>query len=102
MFNKIFYIIFTKTWIERMKCAGSTYISSIDALRQIMLSKDKEIVKISPKGYSLSNGIDYCCVGIKSNEGNNYLVQAYGEEARELYAHAVMLINNTKTETPNC
>jgi hypothetical protein len=76
-----------------MKCAGLTYISSIDALRQLMLSKDKDIVKISPKGYALSNGIDYCCVGLKSNEGSSYLVQAYGKEARELYAEAIMMIN---------
>ena len=41
-----------------MKCASLTYNSSIDALRQLMLSKDKDIVKISPKGYALSNGID--------------------------------------------
>jgi hypothetical protein len=76
-----------------MKCTGLTYISSIDALRQLMLSKDKDIVKISPKGYTLSNGIDYCCVGLKSIEGSNYLVQAYGKEARELYAEAIMMVN---------
>jgi hypothetical protein len=77
-----------------MKCTGLTYISSIDALRQLMLSKDKVIVKISPKGYSLSNGIDYCCVGLKSNEGSNYLVQAYGKEARELYAEAMCVMTS--------
>ena len=77
-----------------MKCAGLTYNSSIDALRQLMLSKDKDIVKISPKGYALSNGIDYCCVGLESNKGTNYLVQAYGKEARELYEEATMMVNN--------
>jgi hypothetical protein len=76
-----------------MKRTGLTYISSIDALRQLMLSKDKVIVKISPKGYTLSNGIDYCCVGLKSNEVSNYLVQAYGKEVRELYAEAIMMVN---------
>ena len=70
-----------------------TYTSSIDALRQLMLSKDRDIVKISPKDYALSNGIDYCCVGLKSHEGSNYLVQAYGKEARELYAEALMMVN---------
>ena len=59
-----------------------TYISSIDALRELMGLEDKDIVKISPKDYALSNGVDYCCVGIKSNEGSNYLIQAYGKEAR--------------------
>jgi len=62
-----------------------------------MLSKDKDIVKISPKGYTLSNGVDYCCVGLRSNEGTNYLVQAYGKEARELYAEATMMVNNANT-----
>jgi hypothetical protein len=80
-----------------MEHTGLTYISSTEALRQLMLSKDKDIVKISPKGYALSNGIDYCCVGLKSNEGSNYLVQAYGKEARELYAEAKMMLNNSKT-----
>jgi hypothetical protein len=70
-----------------------TYISSIDALRELMGSEDKDIVKISPKDYALSNGVDYCCVGIKSNEGSNYLVQAYGKEARELYTEAIMIVN---------
>ena len=68
-------------------------MSSIHALRQLMLSKDKDIVKISPKDYALSNGVDYCCVGLKSNEGTNYLVQAYGKEARELYAEAITMLN---------
>lgn len=80
-----------------MKCADLTYISSIDALRQLMLSKDKDIVKISPKGYALSNGIDYCCVGLESNKGTNYLVQAYGKEARDLYEEATMMVNIANT-----
>ena len=58
-----------------------------------MRSEDKDIVKISPKDYALSNGVCYCCMGIKSHEGSNYLVQAYGKEARELYAEAMMLVN---------
>lgn len=80
-----------------MESTGLTYISSTEALRQLMLSKDKDIVKISPKGYALSNGVDYCCVGLRSNEGTNYLVQAYGKEARELYAEATMMANNATT-----
>jgi hypothetical protein len=73
-------------------------MSSIDALRQLMLPKDKKIAKISPKDYALSNGVDYCCVGLKSNEGSNYLVQAYGKEARELYTAAIMMVNNANAE----
>ena len=73
-----------------------TYTSSIEALRQLTLSKDNDIVKISPKGYALSNGLDYCCVGLKSNEGSNYLVQAYGKEARELFEEATMIVSNVE------
>ena len=75
-----------------------TYDSSIDALRQILQFEDKNIVKISPKDYTLSNGVNYCCVGLKSNEGTNFLVQAYGKEARELYAEAISMVGNDKTK----
>ncbi|MDW0213842.1 MAG: hypothetical protein QOA16_06580 [Nitrososphaeraceae archaeon] len=67
------------------KGVSLTYTSSIEALRQLILSKDNDIVKNSPKGYALSNGLDYCCVGLKSTDGSNHLVQAYGKEARQLY-----------------
>lgn len=67
------------------------YISSIEALRQLMRSGDKSIVKISPRDYTLSNGVDYCSVGLKSNDGTNFSVQAYGEEARELHEQATMM-----------
>ena len=80
-----------------MESTGLTYISSTEALRQLMVSKDKYTVKISPKGYALSNGIDYCCVGLESNKGSNYLVQAYGKEARELYEEATTMVNNANT-----
>ena len=52
------------------KGASLTYTCSIEALRQLILSKDNDIVKISPKGYALSNALDYCCVGLKSNDGS--------------------------------
>jgi hypothetical protein len=56
-----------------------------------MQSKDKNIVKITPKDYALSNGVEYCSVGLKCNEGTNYSVQAYGKEARELHEQATMM-----------
>ena len=80
-----------------MEYSSLAYISSTEALRELMLSQDKNIVKISPKDYSLSNGVDYCCVGVRSNEGTNYLVQGYGKEARELYAEATRMVNNANT-----
>jgi hypothetical protein len=70
------------------------YISGTDALRQLMRSEDKDILKISPKDYTLSNGIEYCSVGLKSNEGTIYSVLAYGKEARELHEEAMMMVKN--------
>jgi hypothetical protein len=71
-----------------------TYNSSIQALRQLMLSKDKDIVKISAEDYVLSNGISYCCVGLISNKGTNYLIQAIGKEAKELHTEANAMVKN--------
>lgn len=63
------------------------YISSVEALRHLMRPNDKKIVKISPKDYTLANGVEYCSVGLKSNDGTNFSVQAYGKEARKLQEH---------------
>ena len=69
------------------------YISSTDALRQLMRSQDKGayIVKISPKDNTLSNGVEYCYVGLKCKDGTNYSVQAYGKEAIQLHEEATMI-----------
>lgn len=70
------------------------YISSTDALRQLMRSQENGayIVKISPKDNTLSNGVEYCYVGLKCKDGTNYSVQAYGKEARELHEEATMIV----------
>jgi hypothetical protein len=69
------------------------YISGTDALRQLMRSQDNGacIVKISPKGNTLTNGVQYCYVGIKCKDGTDYSVQAYGKEAIELHEEATMI-----------
>jgi hypothetical protein len=69
------------------------YISSSDALRQLIRSEDTGayIVKISPKDTTLSNGVDYCYVGLKCKDGTNYSVQAFGKEARELHEEAKIM-----------
>ena len=68
------------------------YGSSIDALREIMESDGRtEVVRITPKDYKLSNGVDYCSVGIKSINGD-YLIQAYGTEAIELHKKASFMV----------
>lgn len=66
------------------------YISSTDALRHLMHSQDKGpfIVKISPKDNTLSNGVEYCYVGIKCKDGTNYSVQANGKELIGLHEEA--------------
>ena len=73
--------------------ARLAYISSTDALRQLMQSKDNRayIVKISSKDNKLSNGLDYCYVGLKSKDGTDYYIQAYGREARELHKEATIM-----------
>jgi hypothetical protein len=49
------------------------------------------IVKISPKDNTLSNGVEYCYVGLKCKDGTNYSVQAYGKEAIQLHEEATMI-----------
>ena len=58
-----------------------------------MRSQDNgaNIVKISPTDNTLSNGVEYCYVGIKCKDGTNYSVQAYGKEAIELHKEATMI-----------
>lgn len=58
-----------------------------------MLSEDTGayIVKISPIDNTLTNGVDYCYVGLKSKDGTNYSIQAYGKEARELHEEATIM-----------
>lgn len=73
---------------ERYTMYGSTA-----ALRQLIEAKSTQayIVKISPKGYTLQNGLDYCHVGLKSRDGIDYSIQAYGKEAVELHSEATKL-----------
>jgi hypothetical protein len=73
---------------ERCTMYGST-----TALRQLLGSESTQacIVKISPKGYTLENGLDYCHVGLKSRDGTDYSIQAYGKEAVELHSEATKL-----------
>jgi hypothetical protein len=53
-----------------------------------MQSEGKDIVKISPKSYAPSNGLDYCCGGLPSKDGIDYSVQTDGKEATDLYDQA--------------
>jgi len=63
---------------------------SIDALRQL-LGNEAYIRRISPKGYTISNGVDYCYVELRSKDGTDYSIHAYGKEAIELYNESTKL-----------
>jgi hypothetical protein len=68
-------------------------INGRDMLRQLMKLQDTAaiIVKISPKGYTLSNGLDYCCVVVEYKDGSNYLLHEYGKEAGKLHEEATIM-----------
>lgn len=71
--------------------SSQTYAHSTEALLRLLRTEKADIQRISPKGYTLTNGLDYCCVGLKSKDGTDYSVQAYGKEAIELYNQATNL-----------
>jgi hypothetical protein len=68
-------------------------INGRDVLRQLMKLQDTAaiIVKISPKDYRLSNGLDYCCVVVEYKDGNNYSLHEYGKEATKLHEEATIM-----------
>jgi len=68
-------------------------IDGRDMLRQLMKLQDTgaTIVKISPKDYRLSNGLDYCFVLLEYKDGSNYSLHEYGKEARELHEEATIM-----------
>lgn len=63
---------------------------STEALRQL-LGNGAYIRRISPKGYTISNGVDYCYVELRSKDGTDYSIQAFGREAIELYNESTKL-----------
>jgi hypothetical protein len=70
---------------------GVPMYGSITALRQLLRTAEAHVIRISPKGYTLLNGVNYCYVGLKSEDGADYSIQAYGKEAVELYDDAMKL-----------
>jgi hypothetical protein len=79
---------------SRLGVSTAVHSSSVDILRKLV-SLEGHIVKITPRGYELSNGIEYCNVGVKGEDGIEYSIQAYGEEASKLHDEAWMIM-----ETP--
>jgi hypothetical protein len=81
----------------------SCYKSSIEALQQLLhlgipdgkVNDEREngiancqITKASKDIFCMRNGIEYCFIEVTCSDGTQYGLQAYGEEAKELYREA--------------
>ena len=58
------------------------YSNSIDAFKQLL---SPTVSQISAKSGRMQNGIAYCVVQILFANGDEYRIEAYDEEAGELY-----------------
>jgi hypothetical protein len=73
----------------------ASYTDSIHALRELLLMPSNlshtscSITKISQNVSHLSNGLEYCLIEITCDDGIQYGVQAYGDEAVELHKEAL-------------
>lgn len=67
------------------------HVTSVNALRKLV-KLESRIVKISPQGYKMSNGVEFCTVGLKGMDGIDYSIQAYGKEALQLHKEASMVM----------
>jgi len=71
------------------------YRNSVDAFTHLV-SEEREsvfrgttsVAQISAKIGYMQNGIRYCSVQVTFNNGEEYRIDAYGEEADELYSKA--------------
>jgi hypothetical protein len=95
----------------------SSYKSSIEALQQLLhlgipsgkFNDEREnnnnivncqITKTSKDIFYMRNGIEYCFIEVTCSDGIQYGLQAYGEEAKELYreAHRCVMCGNPPRE----
>jgi len=58
------------------------YRNSVDAFRQLL---SPTVSQISAKSGCMQNGITYCVVQVTFANGEEYRIEAYDEEADELY-----------------
>ena len=79
---------------SHLDISTALHSSTVDILRKLV-SLEGHIVRITPRGCELSNGIEYCTVGVKGEDGIEYSIQAYGKEASNLHNEAWMIM-----ETP--
>jgi hypothetical protein len=61
------------------------YRSGVDAFRQLLSPK---VNQITAKEGCMQNGIAYCTVQVLLANGEEYRIEAYDEEAGELYRAA--------------
>jgi len=69
------------------------YSNSVDAFQQLLASKQDSagvlgVSRISSSIRLMSNGIAYCVVQVVCSRTEEYRIEAYGEEAEELYRTA--------------
>jgi hypothetical protein len=97
------------------------YYNSIDALQQLLDSRYKKrdkhdedryaynkisckITKISDKITYMTNGLKYYFVEVSCSDGIQYGIQAYGDEAEDLYKEAHKYFDYEKSfkDEQNC
>jgi hypothetical protein len=71
---------------------STSYDSSIDALND--LQNSGQITEITGSLSHLTNGIEYSFVEVTCNDGIQYGLQAYGNEALELNRAAFQTLKN--------
>jgi hypothetical protein len=74
----------------------TSYQDSIHALRELIPSEPDEgsrcachITKLSHSVSNLENGIEYCLVEVTCDDGEQYGIQAFGNEAADLHKEAL-------------
>jgi hypothetical protein len=74
----------------------TSYQDSIHALRELIPSEPDEgsrrschITKLSHSVSKLENGIEYCLVEVTCDDGEQYGIQAFGNEAADLHIEAL-------------
>ncbi|MCI0565418.1 MAG: hypothetical protein MN733_43690 [Nitrososphaera sp.] len=73
------------------------YHDSVDALAQLLMNgrgeggplEASDVASISAKIGVLKNGISHCSVQVRFENGAEYRIEAFGEEAEELHRMAV-------------
>jgi hypothetical protein len=88
------------------------YASSIDALQELLTIgplTDKEqggkdihckITRTSQSITYMRNGLEYCFIEVTCDDGTQYGIQTYGEEAKELYKKGMRGINSALPKHP--